>query len=393
MRRFRPGLGFGNEHEMNPSLMETDSRLRVAFFVKRFWPDVGGVEKYVFELAQALLELGHCVHVIAGDPEGTRPATESHEGIEILRYPSRRSTLRAAWALRRATPVLHRADVIHVSDVEMLERYERFLARRVGAKPVFLTRHGMSLRDPVTVEELRRHERARRCVAGMLDDGTFIQRRYGATPDAVPDPGLRPMADELSTSPEPQAARAVFVGRLEPDTGVDIYLDGLQALRERHGIHLPLTVYADGSRRDELRRRAETFDLDVRWEAPRADAQDRLCDGTLAFVSGRMSIFEAMARRRCVVAAYMDPLKRDYVCGEWFSPLIGRARDGAEVAEHVAELLRDPRLRRARAEAAFQAVRRLNWGATAREYVRVWRAGLARAAVTSSRPALAWGSP
>ncbi|MCG3131015.1 MAG: hypothetical protein FLDDKLPJ_01790 [Phycisphaerae bacterium] len=378
---------------MNPSLMDSGNRLRIAFFVKRFWPDVGGVEKYMYELARALLELGHRVHVIAGDPEGTRPATESHEEIEILRYPSRRSMLRAAWALRRATPVLRRADVIHVSDIEMLERYERFLARRVGAKPLFLTRHGMSLREPVTAEELRRHERARRRVAGMLDDGTFIQRRYGERPDAVPDPGLRPPADELPAAPEPEAARAVFVGRLEPDAGVEIYLDGLRALGERHGIHLPLTVYADGSLRAGFRRRAEALRLDVRWEAPRADAQDRLCDGTLAFVSGRMSIFEAMARRRCVVAAYVDPLKRDYVCGEWFSPLIGKARDGVEAAESVAELLRDPQLRRTRAEAAFQAVRRLNWATTAREYVRVWRAGLARAAVTSSRPVLAWGSP
>ncbi|MCC7290766.1 MAG: glycosyltransferase family 4 protein [Phycisphaerales bacterium] len=356
---------------MKPS--SADGPLTITWLVKRFWPEVGGVEKYVLEVGRELAEMGHSVRVVAGDPTGSHARHERHAGLSIHRYPSRRSPWRAAWGLRALTPLFRQADVVHISDVEMFERYEAVLSRGVGARPVFLTRHGMGLGEPVSQEDRERHRRARAVVAGLLDDGMFIQRRYGQTPDRVPDPGLRPVADEIIHRPPPAEPSAVFIGRLEPDSGIDLYLDALARLRDRHGTILPLGVYGDGSLKPRLIERAMRERLDVAWRPPAPDAQDRLLDGTLAFVSGRMAIFEAMARRRPVVAAYVDPLKRDYVCGEWFSRHVSAGASGADLADRVLRLLRDARLRDQQAQAAFEEVRRLSWRATALQYLAVWR--------------------
>jgi len=362
--------------------------LRLVFLVKRFRPDVGGVEKYVEELARALVDLGHHVRVVAGDPTATRPRRERLDGIDVRRFHSARSPARLAWQMMRMGPLFRDADVVHVSDVEMLELFARTVGRLVRPRVLTLTRHGMSGRDPVQPSERRRAAWARSYVDTMFDDGTFIERRYGAKPDAVPDPGLRPTADELPSTAEPPSDSAVFIGRLEPDSGIEIYLDALHELRRRHGVTLRLEVYGDGSLLAGLRARAERDRLAVTWHGRAADAQDRLYDGCFAFVSGRMAIFEAMARRRLVAAAYVDPLKRDYICGEWFSPLIVKGASGGELADEFIRFIRNDALRREWTGRAFAAVRRLSWRATAETYLDMWTRLTRRSAPASARQAL-----
>ena len=51
--------------------------MRILFFVHRYWPSVGGVEKYIFELARSLMDGGHAVTVVAGDHIGSLPVRES----------------------------------------------------------------------------------------------------------------------------------------------------------------------------------------------------------------------------------------------------------------------------------------------------------------------------
>src|SRR5215212_686217 len=65
--------------------------LRVLHVSKRFWPEVGGVERYVLDLARAQVEGGHEARVLTinRDPllGGTArfPRVERHEGIDIVR--------------------------------------------------------------------------------------------------------------------------------------------------------------------------------------------------------------------------------------------------------------------------------------------------------------------
>jgi len=266
---------------------------------------------------------------------------------------------------------------VHISDVAMLEYYYAMVGWLIGPRPIFLTRHGMSARYPAPASEWMRSLRAKTLADAIFDDGAFIHRRVGVTPDLTPNPGLRPEPNQIRQRPEPdgpsaEQPSAVFVGRLEPDTGIDIYLDAL-ALLQQDGIGVHLDVYGAGSLEAGLRSQSLRQHLPVVWHGRTEDAQRHLQDGCFAFVSGRMAIFEAMARRRLVIAAYVDPMKRDYILGEWFSRYIVSGHRAEQIAAKIVFYRTHQHERQARVERAYQAVQGMSWSRTAQQYLQVWR--------------------
>ncbi|HRX84653.1 MAG TPA: glycosyltransferase family 4 protein [Phycisphaerae bacterium] len=346
--------------------------MRITFVTHRYWPAVGGVERYVGRLGVALRDMGHTVRVIAGAHEDDLPLQEVHDGIQILRFPARRSPTRCWWRWRQLRPVLLASDVIQVSDTAMLEYYYRMAAWMLPRRPLYLTRHGMSFRFPVPQEEIQRAQRTLSLVDGVVHDGNFIEKWLGVPADKVPPQGLAPEADELPRIPAPPPESAVFVGRLEPDSGITTYLEAIGLLRDQYRLPMRLDVYGDGSLRETLKAQVARENLPVRFHGAVPDAQDRLADGCFAFVTGRMAIQEAMARRRVVVATYSHALKRDYLCGEHFSPYLLAGGDAASVAALTAECVRNAASRQRLIDDAFEYARTLSWRCTAGEFLDLW---------------------
>ncbi len=339
----------------------------------RYWPEIGGVEKYVHRLCGAFRELGHHVTVVTPAHRLGLPEHEIYEGIEVYRYAGYRSAIRAWWELLKLRPVFASADVVHVSDTCMLEQYWRSVGWTLQRKPLFLTRHGMSYVCPVPEQEKKRAIRGQRMVDGIVHDGCFIEPWLGVDADCVPNQGLYPEAKDFPYVPEPLPNSAAFVGRLEPDSGIALYINSVKCLQEQYGISLTLNVYGDGTMRSELEANVKRDGLAVFFHGWQADAQERVADNCFAFVAGRMAMQEAMARRRLVVAAYVDPLKRDYVTGEPFSPHLVYGGNAKEIAEHVAYFVKNECQRRQKTEAAFEYANGLSWVKTAQAYLELWR--------------------
>ena len=359
--------------------------MNIVFFVHRYWPVVGGVERYVHELAKALVAQGHRVNVVAGATDATLPEQDAHEGISIHRFPMQRSPLRARWWLLRNLGLFVRADVIHVSNTHMLEFFWRMVGFLVSRRKVFLTRHGLSYTHPVPDWEKRRAKRSIGLAAGVVHDGEFIGKWLGLKPDLCPNQGLSPPADELPYVAEPPPTSAAYIGRIEPDSGIRIYIDAVKILARDMGRPFHLDVYGDGSLLPSLRERVKRTDLPVTFHGRVANAQDRIVEACFAFIDGRMAIQEAMARRRLVLAGYTDPLKRDYVAGEPFSPHIVPVSSGAELAERVAHYIDHPDKRHALIEQAHRHARSLTWSRTAEAYTSLWANHLTSRAPRPSR--------
>jgi glycosyltransferase involved in cell wall biosynthesis len=359
--------------------------MKIVFFVHRYWPSIGGVEKYIHELARALLSLGHEVDIVAGTTADGLPESEVHEGVPIHRFPALRSTLRARWWLWRHIRLFRRADVVHVSNTHTLEYFWRMLGPLVDRRKVFLTRHGMSYVYPVPESERRRAVRSLRLAAGVVHDGAFIEEWLGVRPDLCPDQGLSPPADELELVPEPPPTSAIYIGRVEPDSGIRIYIDALRILTWRHGRTLMLHVYGDGSLAPELQREVERDSLPVHFHGRTENAQRHITDSCFAFIDGRMAMQEAMARRRLVFSSYVDPLKRDYVCGETFSPYLVAVANGEELAEKVAYYIDHPEARAAMVSRAYEHARTLTWQRTAEAYLGLWQERLVHPRPACSR--------
>ncbi len=351
--------------------------MRILFFVHRYWPAVGGVEKYIHRLAAALLERGHQVDVVAGATTEGLAERERNEGIRIHRFPATRSPLRARLWLWRNLGLFRKADVIHVSNTHMLEYLWRMFGLMLDRRKVFLTRHGLSYIHPVPEWEKRRAVRSLRLAAGVVHDGAFIEKWLGVKPDLCPDQGLFPAADDLPSVPEPPPTTATYIGRLEPDSGISIYLDAVHHLTRKAGKTFSLDVYGDGSLAQSLRERVERQRLPVRFHGRVKDAQQFVSDACFAFIDGRMAMQEAMARRRLVCAAYVDPLKRDYVEGESFSPFLASAGDGERLAQQVLFYIDETKQRHVLVRRAHDQARTLTWSRTAAAYVGLWHERLA----------------
>ncbi len=367
--------------------------MRIVFLVNRYWPSVGGVERYVAALAAALVGRGHEVTVVAGAHAPGLPASELHEGVAIRRFPAMRSPARCWAALLGMRRVFSEADIVHLCDTQMLDYYGRMVGWLMPARPVFMTMHGMSCVYPVPDGEKRRAARARSLVAGLIHDGAFIGKWLDVTPDVIAPQGLSPKADALPRMPEPAQPSACYVGRLAEDMGVSLYLDAVRILRDEYDCTLPLHVYGAGPLEAELRRTSDAQILPVTFHGHVPNAQDRLAEHTLALVSGRMAIHEALARRRAVVAAYCNPIRRDYVETEAFSPFIATGGDGATLAAQVYRLLTDADARRDVVERGFEHVRPLSWDRTADAYLALWtspRADHGGASGWTARARLAW---
>jgi glycosyltransferase involved in cell wall biosynthesis len=60
--------------------------MRIAFVTPRFYPEIGGVETHVFEIARRMREFD--VEVLATDPSGKLARVEEIEGIKVRRFKS-----------------------------------------------------------------------------------------------------------------------------------------------------------------------------------------------------------------------------------------------------------------------------------------------------------------
>ena len=356
--------------------------VHIVFFVTRCWPAVGGVEKYIPELGRSLVAVGHRVTVVAGAHQAGLPVRETYGGMEIIRYPAYRSRLRCWFHLLSLRRLFMDADVVHISDVLMVEYFHAMIGWTMPRRPLFLTRHGLSFRCPVPSQEKRRAARAAKWVDGTIDDGEFIAGWLGVSSDVAIEQGLRPSADEIEQIPEPPPDRAVYVGRLEWDTGIPTYIDAIAVLHRKHGLKVSLEVYGGGSLEAKLRERVERDRLPVKFHGFVENAQVHLADGCFAFVAGRLAIQEAMARRRLVIATYVNDLKRDYVSKEPFSPYLLMAGSAEEVADRVAEYARDAQARARLVARAFEHARTLTWQRTAQGYLNLWRTKRAHASAS-----------
>lgn len=119
--------------------------MRIAHIVRQFYPSIGGLEDFVFNLANEQIGNGHEVSVFTLNTDFQNnerlPLKEQYKGIEIKRYP---------WFFSKRYPVcfmpiaeLNNYEIIHIHAVDYLVDYLS-LCKRLGIikAAIFLSTHG-----------------------------------------------------------------------------------------------------------------------------------------------------------------------------------------------------------------------------------------------------------
>ena len=310
-------------------------KLRILHVSKRYWPFVGGVERYVRDLAVAQRRAGHDVRVLTIDHDvlgvvtERLPRREAHEGIDVWRVHAvggQRKQVLAEWPSEVLRQV-RRADVIHHHDPRFLLETVLTVAG-LARRPVIFHTHGMILHT-------RAYYRLKRLVlrgyygpllsvgtaaivAGSQADATLMAEYCGIGADRV---RLFLNAIDLERygriDRRPAAGRLLCFGRIDVHKGLDRLLDVLAAVPGSW----QLDVAGEGPRTvvELLRRRAATLGLAERvtWHGRVSDENldELLAQAALVLFPSRfegfgLALVEALAAG-CPVLASEIPSHRE----------------------------------------------------------------------------------
>jgi phosphatidyl-myo-inositol alpha-mannosyltransferase len=363
--------------------------MRIGIVCPYAWEVPGGVREHVSGLAEALMELGHEVSVIAPADDDTILPPYVVPAGRAVPVPYNGSIARLSFGFLSASRVRRwlkegNFDVLHVH--EPAAPSLSLLACWVADGPIVATMHAALPRSralhaagPILASALEKisgriavAEAARNTLvehmggdAVLIPNGVSV-RRYEK---AEPLPGFPGTGGTLG-----------FLGRMdEPRKGLDILLAGFSLLAaERPGLRLLIAGRGDpddvlsqvpAAYRDRVVLLGEVSDDDrVRM----LHSVDVFCAPNTGGESFGYVLVEAMASGAPIVASDIDAFRkvlRDGRAGELFE--VGNP---VALAAATARLLDDPARRATLATAASAAVRELDWSVIARDVVRVYEA-------------------
>ena len=248
----------------------TGPGVRLVVVTPRFVPDMGGVERHVYETTRRLAASGVDVTVLAADPTRHRPLRERIDGVTVGRV--------AAWPSKRDwyfAPRLYdvvsggKWDILHVQSWHTAVAPMAMIAASRSGLPYVVTPHGRGhatrVRKPLRPVQRRSLapllRRARRVVALARFERELLIDELGLSPPRVI---LIPNGSDLELPPVRPSANGpptiVSVGRLERFKGHHRMIEALPLLLgaepETH-----LTIVGEGPYEAALRQLSESRGL------------------------------------------------------------------------------------------------------------------------------------
>lgn len=286
----------------------------VLMIAERLAPAIGGVEQHVAGLAGELAERGYHLTFVAPAHTPDLPASEPLLRGMVWRIPHHavsRGRYRQAWRWwYQHRSLLQQADLIHCHDVYALLHWLGPMRWLVPRTPVYLTYHGYEMAYPIPRRAWWYRWVSRYLVQDSLAIGHFIGQWFPVRPRFTTY-GAVTLPEH--PAPLPDEPRALFVGRLAEDTGLELYLRGVGLWQRQTGRVLPVTVCGDGPLRPQLIQLAQAENVQADFFGWVADPTPYWQTATMAFVSGYLAMLMAMAYRRPVLSVYHTPVKESYL--------------------------------------------------------------------------------
>ncbi len=363
--------------------------MRIGLVCPYTWEVPGGVREHVSGLAEALIEMGHEVSVIApADDDAELPPYVVPAGRAVP-VPYNGSVARLAFGFLSASRVRRWLkdgdfDVLHVH--EPAAPSLSLLACWVADGPIVATMHAAMPRSralhaaqPILASALEKI--SGRIAVAEAARNTLVEHLGG---DAVLIPNGIDVAKFEKAEPLPgfpgTGGTLGFLGRLdEPRKGLDILLAAFVILAaERPGLRLLVAGRGDADEvleqvpaayRDRVVLLGQVSDADrVRM----LHSVDVFCAPNTGGESFGYVLVEAMASGAPIVASDIDAFHqvlRGGEAGELFE-----TGNPAALAAAASRLLDDPARRAELAANAAAAVREFDWSVVARDVVRVYQA-------------------
>jgi glycosyltransferase involved in cell wall biosynthesis len=285
----------------------------ICHFCHRFIPQLGGVELSVASLAAAQSALGHDVTVVTETPESDTWLALKHKATSIRIVPHRPFTRLLYWKWMWSRRAFFRScDVLHFHDYGTFFNWYlplKLLVRR----PVYaMTFHGFD------GWPIQKSHKIRRCITAAMMDvrigvGDYLAHYYSEKYSAVilgaPVHNIAQAAHSGSENGRP--LRFLHMGRLEPDTGIDVVVRALSNVAKRRGVAAHLDIAGDGRLRGAIEM-SESEYLSITFNGWIDDPGKLLNNADVCIGTGFLSIFDAFQAGVPVVLPALTEVKNRY---------------------------------------------------------------------------------
>ena len=356
--------------------------MTILFFAKRFYPEIGGVEKHVLEISKRLVKMGHKVAVITELEKNTNGVNYHStsksatlmgkiEGIDIFRINVGKDNwfkkFRIWKELWRLKKIIFKSDIIHCHDVFFWYLPFRFL---FPTKKVYTTFHGYEGNYIPTKKAILMHKISEKLSNGNICIGRFFEKWYGTNPTLISFG-----AAEISGPKKEKIVNKnliVFLGRLEKETGIMEYLKAFKKLSEQHK-GLKLEVLGDGSLMNHSKKYVLDNQLSVNFRGFVAKTDEIVKRASFMFVSRYLGILEAMVNKKFVLSVYNNKIKEDYLRMTPFSDYISISSNSDEIYKELEKFLSNETLKNEKIKKAYDWVKDKTWENMVNIYISLWQ--------------------
>ena len=298
--------------------------MKILFVARRAYPQIGGVEKHILQVSKELEKLGHKVRVISEND---------------IKYPKIKLLgLFFIWIwVVKNQELFKKHDRVHAHDVTIWLFPLKILQSN---KPIYSTFHGWEGIYPIPIKNKWFRQLSAKMSERNICIGKFIQKYYGIKADEITYGGAeiknskgQSILRSIKIQNDKSKVKIVYIGRLDHDTGLSVYLQTLDYIREKQEVDVEFV--GDGP----LRKTAEKYGK-VRGFVK--DPQTYTQDADIIFTSGYLSMLESLSLGKLVLATYDNPVKRSYLVNSPFSKYIVIEKDPQMLANKVLSVIKNP---------------------------------------------------
>ncbi len=336
--------------------------MKIVMLCRLYMPHRGGVERHVGGLAGELIKRRYTIEIVTEQFDHSQPLTEIRNGVRVHRIPQEKLTGKMgiwSWIFKHRDIFLG-ADLVHAHDVVWWYLPLRFLYFR---KPVYATFHGYERVEGPTPGMVIWRLLSEKLSWGCICIGDWMRQWYGHNPTLVSFG-----AGSAPVSPLPKKRTAIFIGRLEKDTGILEYIRGVKLLKGR----ISLDIFGDGPSKSQVIKMIGKTRY-IKHKGETSHPTQELVRHRFVFASQYLTMLEAQQTGRQVISFLGSGLKPDYLHSFPTITQVITFNSPEGLAKAMIALLADPKHETANIKKAQIWAKKQTWNKLADTYEQLWQ--------------------
>lgn len=336
---------------------------QIIFFTPQFLPHLGGVETHISQISRVLADRGWKVVIVTLQHDESQLLEVKNKYSTVVRIPLTAQVNKFSlwnWIKNyfKNVPV---QSIIHIHDVGWWLIFQLLFGRKNN---FYITFHGWEGVYPVRWQAKLHRLIIAWLVKGSIHVGKFIQMYYWDKPTAIVYGGVTLPVQSVISEPNKDTFHLVFLGRLEKENDIELYLQVLTELATSD-IRVDVTWVGDGSYRRICQKWGKVTGMVT-------DTKKYIQPANFVFASSYLSILESQAQGKIVCSMYSNKLKKDYVTTFPAAELLLVSDDPKKIASKIKELAADIDMfrRLSKKNAVFGQAQ--TWNRVADTYEELW---------------------